>query len=114
MAESTETSTTKSRSKTAKPSARKTPAAKQATAVAKPASSASTPKTAEKKTAAASSKATLKNTPASSISAEDRQSLIAEAAYLRAEQRNFVGGDPVTDWLEAEADVNARLMRRAH
>lgn len=32
---------------------------------------------------------------------------IAEAAYYHAEHRGFNGGDPVTDWLAAEAEINA-------
>ena len=30
--------------------------------------------------------------------------MIQEAAYFRAERRGFVGGDPVADWLAAEAE----------
>jgi Ribonuclease G/E len=37
--------------------------------------------------------------------------MIAEAAYLRAERRGFNGGDPVADWIEAEAEVGAALRR---
>ncbi len=43
--------------------------------------------------------------------AEERWRLIAETAYLRAEQRGFEHGDPVNDWLEAEREVDARLKR---
>lgn len=43
------------------------------------------------------------------VTAEQRRQMIAEAAYLRAEQRGFDGGDPLRDWLEAEAEVDARL-----
>lgn len=35
--------------------------------------------------------------------------MIAEAAYFRAEQRGFRGGDAVRDWCDAEAEVDARL-----
>ncbi|MHB1180383.1 MAG: DUF2934 domain-containing protein [Sulfuricella sp.] len=35
--------------------------------------------------------------------------MIAEAAYYRAECRGFLGGDPVADWLEAEAEIEAML-----
>lgn len=45
------------------------------------------------------------------LSSEERHRLIAEAAYERAQRRGFIGGDPVTDWLEAEQDVEARLPR---
>lgn len=43
------------------------------------------------------------------LSPEERHRLIAEAAYYRAEQRHFLGGDPVQDWLAAEVDVAIRL-----
>jgi hypothetical protein len=39
--------------------------------------------------------------------------MIATAAYLRAERRGFASGDPVADWLEAEAEVDAEMARRA-
>jgi hypothetical protein len=45
------------------------------------------------------------------ISSEQRQSLIAQYAYLRAEQRGFHGGDPVADWLESEKEVDVLLSR---
>jgi len=38
-----------------------------------------------------------------------RHEMIAREAYLRAEARGFQGGDPVTDWLEAEAEVDRLL-----
>lgn len=34
---------------------------------------------------------------------EQRHQMIAEAAYRRAQQRSFVGGNPEDDWYEAEA-----------
>jgi hypothetical protein len=43
-----------------------------------------------------------------------RRKLIAEAAYFRAERRGFEGGDPVADWVEAEAEVDSVLQRREH
>jgi hypothetical protein len=39
----------------------------------------------------------------------DRDRLIAEAAYLRAAARNFAGGDPVEDWLQAELEVDTYI-----
>ena len=45
------------------------------------------------------------------VEEEQRQQMIAAAAYLRAERRGFKCGDPVTDWLEAEAEVDAELAR---
>lgn len=49
----------------------------------------------------------------SPITAEERRRLIEEAAYLRAERRGFANGDPVADWLDAEAEVNAHFPDRA-
>jgi hypothetical protein len=36
--------------------------------------------------------------------------MIAEAAYFRAERRGFAPGNEMTDWLEAEVDVE-RILR---
>ena len=43
------------------------------------------------------------------VGPEERYQMIAEAAYYRAQQRGFSGGDPIQDWLEAEAEVAMRL-----
>ena len=43
------------------------------------------------------------------VSAEERRRMIAEAAYYRALARNFQGGDPTQDWLEAEREVDRLL-----
>ena len=40
---------------------------------------------------------------------EQRYFMITEAAYYRAERRGFQGGDPVADWLEAEAEIETML-----
>lgn len=40
---------------------------------------------------------------------DERRRMIEEAAYFRAERRGFAGGDPVTDWVQAEAEVDALL-----
>lgn len=42
--------------------------------------------------------------------AEQRLRMIAEAAYYLAERRGFQGGDPTEDWLQAEAEIDHRLM----
>ena len=39
---------------------------------------------------------------------ERRHRAIAERAYLRAASRGFLGGDPISDWLAAEAEVDAQ------
>lgn len=50
---------------------------------------------------------------AADINPEIRYRMIAEAAYLRAEQRGFDGGDPLEDWLTAEREVDLLLAERA-
>jgi len=35
---------------------------------------------------------------------QQRHDRIATGAYLRAAARNFIGGDPMEDWLAAEAE----------
>ena len=41
-----------------------------------------------------------------SVSEDERRGMIAEAAYYLAQQRGFTGGDPTSDWLQAEAQIN--------
>jgi hypothetical protein len=43
------------------------------------------------------------------VSAEERNQLIAKAAYHRAEQRSFAPGHELEDWLTAEDEIKARL-----
>lgn len=45
----------------------------------------------------------------SKISREERLHMIEQAAYFRAEQRGFSGGDEMQDWLDAEAEINAKF-----
>jgi hypothetical protein len=40
-----------------------------------------------------------------SISAQERQMLVARAAYFRAEKRGFAPGGELQDWVEAETEV---------
>ena len=42
--------------------------------------------------------------------AEKHPEMIAVAAYYRAEHRGFSEGDPVADWLEAEAEIEQMLL----
>jgi hypothetical protein len=62
-----------------------------------------TPKAAPTKTANRKSTGSLKLAP------ERRHQMICDEAYYRAERRGFMGGDPLQDWLEAEAEVDSRL-----
>lgn len=41
-----------------------------------------------------------------------REQRIAEAAYYRAEQRGFAPGNEMSDWFEAETDVENLLESR--
>jgi len=52
------------------------------------------------------------NTPKTThqtMTADQRQSMIQTAAYLRAEKRGFQGGNPVKDWVDAEREIDAML-----
>lgn len=44
-----------------------------------------------------------------SLSSEEIYRMIREAAYLKAEARNFLPGVELQDWLEAEKEVWAKL-----
>jgi hypothetical protein len=37
---------------------------------------------------------------------QERQRMIAEAAYFRAQQRGFDGGNPEEDWFAAEREID--------
>jgi hypothetical protein len=39
------------------------------------------------------------------LSAQEREKLIAQAAYFRAEKRGFAPGYELEDWVQAEAEV---------
>jgi hypothetical protein len=51
--------------------------------------------------------------PPATLTAEERFNRIAEAAYLRAAARGFAAGDPLQDWLEAEANL-MRFVEQGH
>ncbi len=56
------------------------------------------------------SKGTTESTDRSQlISPEERQRMIGEAAYFRALERGFTGGDPLDDWLVAEREIGRAL-----
>lgn len=46
------------------------------------------------------------------LNPQERERLIAQAAYFRAEKRGFAPGCELQDWVEAEAEV-LRLIGRA-
>ncbi|MEI8346024.1 MAG: DUF2934 domain-containing protein [Pseudomonadota bacterium] len=43
---------------------------------------------------------------------DDRQELVAQLAYLKAEKRGFSGGCPEQDWFEAEKEVDQKLKKK--
>jgi hypothetical protein len=45
------------------------------------------------------------------LSPEERQRMIAEAAYYRALQRGFADGTPEQDWYLAEAEIENAIAR---
>jgi len=52
-------------------------------------------------------------TATSEVSQGRRREMIAEAAYLRAEQRGFAQGNAQDDWLAAEREVDMLLGGQA-
>lgn len=66
--------------------------------------------TAAKKAAAKATVATPEEEQGAT--AEERHRMIAETAYLIAEQRGFQGDLSLQDWLQAEAEVDARFAAR--
>lgn len=51
-------------------------------------------------------------TPLGEVTPEQRWRMIADAAYYRAERRNFAPGHEYEDWLAAEAEVEEVLRSR--
>jgi len=47
------------------------------------------------------------------VAPEERHRMIAETAYFLAHERSFTGGDPVSDWIEAERIVDRQLCALA-
>jgi hypothetical protein len=85
-------------------------AAAKPAAVAKPAKAAA-PKVAAKKTTAAKPAASRSSKAKSikNVTPEQRYRMICDAAYFRAEKRNFAPENEVQDWLDAEAEINRLL-----
>ena len=51
---------------------------------------------------------------AADITPDERNKMIAEAAYYRAEQHGFNPERQVDDWLAAESEVDAKLKNITH
>ena len=55
------------------------------------------------------SKTTTRKPSDPTIDSIEWRQMVATAAYFRAEARGFAGGSPEQDWLDAEAELMARL-----
>ena len=47
------------------------------------------------------------------ITLQEREQMIRQAAYFRAERRGFVGGSAADDWYAAEREIDRQLMEDA-
>ncbi len=47
------------------------------------------------------------------VTPQEREQMIAEAAYFRAEQRGFTPGGELDDWIEAEVAIDRALAAAA-
>ncbi|MBE0620137.1 MAG: DUF2934 domain-containing protein [Burkholderiales bacterium] len=66
---------------------------------------ASKPATRAPAVRAKAKKGTAEAQPSPALNAQERQRLIEQAAYFRAERRGFAPGFEMQDWIEAEAEV---------
>ena len=73
-----------------------------------PEQSTSTPRA--PRTTARTAQPKTRPVPAVLIDQDLRRSMIAQAAYYRAERRGFEPGHEAEDWLAAESEVDAALM----
>ncbi len=62
--------------------------------------------------AAAASSPEAPATGGERVGSEQRETMIREAAYFRAEQRAFAPGYELGDWFDAEREIDAALARR--
>lgn len=104
-AKKTTASTAAKAAASAKPAAAKTAEKKPAAAKAAKAPAKEAVAAAPKRPAAKRAKAAAVN---SAPNPEQRYCMVAEAAYFRAERQGFLG-DPIQDWIEAEAEIEAAL-----
>lgn len=62
------------------------------------------------RSASRSAQSKARPVPPALIDQDLRRSMIAQAAYYRAERRGFEPGHEAEDWLAAESEVDAALM----
>ena len=91
-------------------SAKKAPARKAPAKSGAPArASASAPRRTKSRSAAGSVRRQSGGTVP--VTDEQRRAMIAEAAYYKAMARGFAEGDIGRDWTEAEAEIDAMILR---
>ena len=56
-------------------------------------------------------KKTVRQSKVTEVTLEARHRMVAEAAYYKAKERNFTMGDPKSDWLKAEMEIDAYLNK---
>ena len=71
------------------------------------------PVTSRKKGSMTKSAKKVRAPESSLINAEEREQMIAEAAYYRAEQHGFDASQQLDDWLKAEASIDTMLTESA-
>jgi len=103
------------KAKTASPKARKTldNTSESAGQVTKKPAPNAVNELSRKKNATLAMESGRSKTPQSSkvITAQERWRMISENAYYRAERRGFLAGNPAEDWVAAEAEIDAELVR---
>lgn len=52
------------------------------------------------------------DTQTSDLSVDEFRSMVAEAAYYKAEQRGFMAGFEQQDWIQAENEIAMTLRQR--
>ena len=55
---------------------------------------------------------TASDGPMARVTPQQWRTMVAEAAYFRAEQRGFAGGSQEQDWYEAEEEIRRSLEER--
>ncbi|MCA1973690.1 MAG: DUF2934 domain-containing protein [Caenispirillum sp.] len=90
-------------------SPRKTEAPGKSARPATKTASATTARAKSRPPASAPARSRARPQKAATVDPAERQRLIAEAAYFKAERRGFAAGGELADWIEAEAEIDALL-----
>lgn len=93
----------------AKKAAAKTSSKKFYSANAMPTPIKATVQAVVKKTKAIPEKQTRTRIKKNAVTPEERCHMIATAAYFRAEQRGFIDGHEMEDWICSELEIDAKL-----